>query len=414
MTDQAAVDEIARIVHDDWGRLLAASIRVLGDFQLAEDSLQDAIESAVVHWRRGGVPASPAGWLLQTARRKAIDRIRRDRSFAAKQDDYRHLLELDQAAMAAGDDEEIPDERLRLVFTCCHPAIDRKSRIALTLRTLGGLTTGEIARAFLDGHEAMAQRLVRAKRKIRDAAIPYEVPGPESWAERLDAVLHVIYLIYNEGYTATAGSDYTRPGLCEEAIRLARAMNRLRPDEPEIEGLLALLLLHDSRRLARQDRSGNMIPLEHQNRALWDRTMIAEGDALVSRALSRRRPGPFQLQAAISAVHAQAESHGETGWDEIVLLYDELGRYAPSPVVTLNQAVALSYERSPQAALGLLAEIGDGLRDYQPYHACRADILARAGETDAAVAAYESAIALSANESESAFLRRRLDMLSAR
>ena len=414
MTDQAAVDEIARIVHDDWGRLLAASIRVLGDFQLAEDSLQDAIESAVVHWRRGGVPASPAGWLLQTARRKAIDRIRRDRSFAAKQDDYRHLLELDQAAMAAGDDEEIPDERLRLVFTCCHPAIDRKSRIALTLRTLGGLTTGEIARAFLDGHEAMAQRLVRAKRKIRDAAIPYEVPGPESWAERLDAVLHVIYLIYNEGYTATAGSDYTRPGLCEEAIRLARAMNRLRPDEPEIEGLLALLLLHDSRRLARQDRSGNMIPLEHQNRALWDRTMIAEGDALVSRALSRRRPGPFQLQAAISAVHAQAESHGETGWDEIVLLYDELARYAPSPVVTLNQAVALSYERSPQAALGLLAEIGDGLRDYQPYHACRADILARAGETDAAVAAYESAIALSANESESAFLRRRLDMLSAR
>ena len=414
MTDQAAVDEIARIVHDDWGRLLAASIRVLGDFQLAEDSLQDAIESAVVHWRRGGVPASPAGWLLQTARRKAIDRIRRDRSFAAKQDDYRHLLELDQAAMAAGDDEEIPDERLRLVFTCCHPAIDRKSRIALTLRTLGGLTTGEIARAFLDGHEAMAQRLVRAKRKIRDAAIPYEVPGPESWAERLDAVLHVIYLIYNEGYTATAGSDYTRPGLCEEAIRLARAMNRLRPDEPEIEGLLALLLLHDSRRLARQDRSGNMIPLEHQNRALWDRSMIAEGDALVSRALSRRRPGPFQLQAAISAVHAQAESHGETGWDEIVLLYDELGRYAPSPVVTLNQAVALSYERSPQAALGLLAEIGDGLRDYQPYHACRADILARAGETDAAVAAYESAIALSANESESAFLRRRLDMLSAR
>lgn len=414
MTDQAAVDEIARIVHDDWGRLLAASIRVLGDFQLAEDSLQDAIESAVVHWRRGGVPASPAGWLLQTARRKAIDRIRRDRSFAAKQDDYRHLLELDQAAMAAGDDEEIPDERLRLVFTCCHPAIDRKSRIALTLRTLGGLTTGEIARAFLDGHEAMAQRLVRAKRKIRDAAIPYEVPGPESWAERLDAVLHVIYLIYNEGYTATAGSDYTRPGLCEEAIRLARAMNRLRSDEPEIEGLLALLLLHDSRRLARQDRSGNMIPLEHQNRALWDRSMIAEGDALVSRALSRRRPGPFQLQAAISAVHAQAESHGETGWDEIVLLYDELGRYAPSPVVTLNQAVALSYERSPQAALGLLAEIGDGLRDYQPYHACRADILARAGETDAAVAAYESAIALSANESESAFLRRRLDMLSAR
>ena len=414
MTDQAAVDEIARIVHDDWGRLLAASIRVLGDFQLAEDSLQDAIESAVVHWRRGGVPASPAGWLLQTARRKAIDRIRHDRSFAAKQDDYRHLLELDQAAMAAGDDEEIPDERLRLVFTCCHPAIDRKSRIALTLRTLGGLTTGEIARAFLDGHEAMAQRLVRAKRKIRDAAIPYEVPGPESWAERLDAVLHVIYLIYNEGYTATAGSDYTRPGLCEEAIRLARAMNRLRPDEPEIEGLLALLLLHDSRRLARQDRSGNMIPLEHQNRALWDRTMIAEGDALVSRALSRRRPGPFQLQAAISAVHAQAESHGETGWDEIVLLYDELGRYAPSPVVTLNQAVALSYARSPQAALGLLAEIGDGLRDYQPYHACRADILARAGETDAAVAAYESAIALSANESESAFLRRRLDMLSAR
>jgi RNA polymerase sigma-70 factor (ECF subfamily) len=396
---------IEQIVRDDWGRLLSSLIRNLRDFQLAEDCLQDALESALVHWQRNGPPASPGGWLIQTARRKAIDRIRRDVNFRAKQEQYAVLLALDADSVEAAEPEAIPDERLRLIFTCCHPALDRKSRLALTLRTLGGLTTAEIARCFLDGKEAMAQRLVRAQDKIRRAGIPYEVPGDDAWPARLQSVLGVLYLIFNEGYAASAGERRIRVDLCEEAIRLARVMLALRPEEPEIEGLLALMLLNHARRAARH--AGGLVPLERQDRALWDGNAIREGLALVEAALKRGRPGPYQLQAAISAIHAEAPDHARTGWPEIVLIYDELYRLAPNPVVRLNQSVALSYAEGPQAALAMLEPLRPALSGYQPFHAARADFLRRLQCTEAAEA-YEEAIRLSQHACERQFLEMRM------
>jgi RNA polymerase sigma-70 factor, ECF subfamily len=391
------------------GRLLALLIRDLRDFHLAEDCLQDALESAVVHWTRSGLPASVPAWLLQTARRKAIDRIRRVQNFERLSTEYAVLLELDQAGTEYEEPELIPDERLRLIFTCCHPALDEKTRIALTLRTLCGLTTSEIARAFVDTEDAMAQRLVRARHKIKKAGIPFELPRAELWAERVNAILSVIYLVFNEGYAASTGQHSVRTDLCEEAIRLGRMMVQLRPNEAEIEGLLALMLLNHSRRKGRSSPVEGLIPLERQDRTLWDHALINEATPLLERALRRRRPGVYQLQAAISAIHAEAPSHSETRWNEIVLIYDGMHALSANPVYLLNRAVALSFAEGPQIALDALSAINGPLDGYQPLHAANADFLRRLGRNEEARHAYTRAIALSSNDNERAFLQSRMD-----
>ncbi len=398
-----AVELAAR---ENFGRLLAVLIKDLRDFQLAEDCLQDALESAFIHWSRSGLPSSPPAWLLQTARRKAIDRIRRMKNFDKKALEYGYLIELDQEA-SGEEAPSIPDERLRLIFICCHPALDQKTSVALTLRTLCGLTTTEIARAFVDKEDAMAQRLVRARHKIDRAGIPYEVPEPDAWEERLGSVLTVIYLVFNEGYAATSGQQLLRTDLCDEAIRLARLLMLLRPGEPEIEGLAALMLLNHSRRAARLASDGAFVPLEFHDRRLWDRAQVAEGIALLDGALARRRPGIYQIQAAISAVHAEAASHEGTRWPEIALLYERLHALSPNPVFLLNRAVALSYPGSPQAGLDVLLELQGHLGAYQPFHAARADFLRRLGRVEDARGAYETAIYLSGNAEERAFLEGR-------
>jgi RNA polymerase sigma-70 factor (ECF subfamily) len=389
-------------------RLLASLIGQLKDFQLAEDSLQDAAEAALIHWGRSGIPQAPAAWLMQVARRKAIDRIRRAVNFRAKRDQYRHLLELDMREDEIADDSGIPDERLRLIFTCCHPALDETTRVALTLRTLGGLTTDEIARAFVVAREAMAQRLVRARHKIAKAGIPYVVPGPDCWAERLDAVLTVLYLIFNEGY-ASAHPSYIRTDLCDEAIRLARILDVLRPREAEIEGLLALMLLHNSRRAARLAPDGAMIALENQDRGLWDKEAIAEGLHLTETALKRGRPGPFQIQAAIGALHAEAAMAADTDWRQIALLYETLVRYRDNPVYELNKIAAVAHIEGANSALAKLEVLKEILGGYQPFHALRADLLRRSGRHADAVDAYEAALSLTASEADRAFLRQRRD-----
>tara|TARA_R110002020_G_scaffold18931_33_gene65581 strand:- start:7818 stop:9122 length:1305 start_codon:yes stop_codon:yes gene_type:complete len=409
--DQRARKAIEALARAETGRLLGALLRDVRDFQMAEDCLQEALESALVHWSRNGLPESPAGWVLQTARRKIIDRLRRARNFSRKAEEYGLLIELDQQAAGSDAAPAIPDERLRLIFTCCHPALDAKTRVALTLRTLCGLTTREIARAFLDREEAMAQRLVRARHKITKAGIPFEIPEPRQWAERLNSVLSVIYLTFNEGYSATAGPGLLRHDLCLEAIRMGRLMLELVPGNAECEGLLALMLLNHSRATARLDGQGRMIALEHQDRSLWSREAIAEGCALLDAALARGATGVFQLQAAISALHARAPSHAATGWREIVLLYEGLHRLAPNAVYLLNRAVALSYASNAEDALAVLAPLEDGFADYQPFHAAKADFLRRTGRLDAARQSYRRAIALSANESERQFLETRLAAL---
>jgi RNA polymerase sigma-70 factor, ECF subfamily len=406
----AARQAVELAAREHFGRLLAVLIKDLRDFQLAEDCLQDALESAFIHWSRSGPPSSPPAWLLQTARRKAIDRIRRMKNFDKKALDYGYLIELDQDA-AAEDAPAIPDERLRLIFTCCHPALDQKTRVALTLRTLCGLTTTEIARAFVDKEDAMAQRLVRARHKIDKAHIPYEVPEPEAWDERLSSVLAVIYLVFNEGYSATSGQQLLRADLCEEAIRLSRLLELLRPAEPEIEGLTALMLLNHSRRAARLAKDGAFVPLELHDRRLWDKSRIGEGVSLLETALARGRPGIYQLQAAISAVHAEAASHDGTRWNEIALLYERLHILSPNPVFLLNRAVALSYPGSPQAGLDALHDVQSGLQAYQPFHAARADFLRRLGRIAEARTAYQAAISLSRNAGERDFLEGRLRAL---
>ena len=408
MPPQTAAKTIETIVRGEWGRLVSSLIRVVGDFQLAEDSLQDALVSALDHWQRNGVPNSPAGWLLQVARRKAIDRIRRSQNFERKQSEYALLLELENESSYDMEDHEIPDERLRLVFTCCHPALEEKSRVALTLKTMGGLRTSEIARAFLDKEEAMAQRLVRAKRKIRLAGVPYEVPEKDQWPDRLNSVLGVLYLIFNEGYSASTGEEQIRVELCDESMRLTHAINKLKPEEPEIEGLLALMLLHDARRTARSDTNGSLIPLEDQDREMWDRQKIEEGIKLTKQALRRGTPGPYQIQAAISAVHAEAPSYADTGWREIVLLYEALYALQPNPVVLLNKAVAVSYAQGPSEALSIVDSIKDELDSYFPLHAARADFLRREGDLFEASSSYQRAIKLAGNPREREFLEKRL------
>ena len=385
--------------------MLAALMGYVRDFDLAEDMLQDAFVAALQHWPVDGTPLKPGAWLLQTARRKAIDRFRRDANFESKRAELGIMIKHEQQVQLEEEDnmdEGIPDERLRLIFTCCHPALEEPARVALTLRTLGGLTTSEIARAFLVPETTLAQRLVRAKRKIKAANIPYIVPPPHLWSERLDSVLSVIYLIFNEGYAATSGRELTRADLCREAIRLGRILFRLAPQESEAAGLLALMLLHDSRQSSRIDKAGNLVTLEHQNRSLWNREQIDAGVRLLREALELRCLGPFQIQAAISAVHAQAENYNATDWNEITLLYGKLYELQPSPVIKLNAAVAMSFAQGAAAGLAALTEMEEQgvLEHYQPYHAARADLFRRAGLNEDSAAAYRQALELTDNVAE--------------
>lgn len=396
------------IVREDWGRLLAALISTLRDFQLAEDCLQDALTSALNHWPRG-IPENPQGWLLQTARRKAIDRLRRRKSFDLKAPDLAMLMEMDRAD---SDDElaqDIPDERLRLIFTACHPALDQKTRLALTLRTLCGLTTNEIAHAFVDNPSAMAQRLVRAKQKISKANIPFKVPEPEDWGGRLDSILTVIYLIFNEGYSANDNGGDRKIDLLSEALRLANLLDQLREEEPETQGLLALMKLTLARAPAKSGSDGALIPLEFQNRELWDHGMAEEGRALLFKALRLGKPGPFQLQAAIAAIHSEAKSFAETGWKEIILIYDRLHEMTPNPVFRLNRAVALSYVASLRVALEEVDALEGALDKYQSFHAAKADLYRRSEEWGKAVYSYGMAIELCRNDGDLHFLNSRLD-----
>ena len=397
---------LEKVLTEDRGRLIAALIADIGDFELAEEALADAIESALVHWARNGCPANSRAWLLRAARRKAIDRIRRLGRWRARIPDLRLLAEADEAASAM-EPPEIKDERLRLIFTCCHPALDEKSRVALTLRTIGGLTTGEIARAFLDKEATMGQRISRAKTKIANAGIPYKIPEPEDLPERLNSVLAVVYLIFNEGYSASSGSEFLRVDLCEEAIFLARLLNQLCPD-PEVLGLLSLILSTHARRHARLDSTGGFVPLSQQDRALWDNSLIEDGLSSLNRALPYLRSGPYQIKAAISALHVQAKSPQETDWRQMLLLYDALLSFEDTPVVRLNRALVVSELVGPDEALSQIDSLQSSLNDYQPFHAARADLLARLGQVNEAMNAYSNAIDLTNSKPERAFLKSRL------
>jgi RNA polymerase sigma-70 factor, ECF subfamily len=412
MTEYAADqvrERVDAVYRSDSRRVLATLIRLLGDFDLAEDALHDAFAAAVERWPRDGVPANPRAWLVSTGRFKAIDTVRRRARFNAALPDLVDQYGDSTEDPAAWEGEGVEDDRLRLIFTCCHPALSLEAQIALTLRTVCGLTTEAIAHAFLTQPSTLAQRIVRAKAKIRDARIPYEVPTREDLPERLDAVLHVVYLVFNEGYSASSGPSLTRPDLSAEAIRLGRLIVELLP-EPEAIGLLALMLLHESRRAARTSPTGELVLLGDQDRSLWIREQIAEGSALVERALSSPGFGPYTLQAAIAAVHARAPSTAATDWARIVALYDVLARVEPSPVVELNRAVAVAMRDGPAAGLALIdALLARGeLADYHLAHAARADLCRRLGRTAEAAASYRQALALARQEPERRFIEGRL------
>ncbi|HEY3956654.1 MAG TPA: RNA polymerase sigma factor [Streptosporangiaceae bacterium] len=401
---------VGRAFRDEWGQIVATLVGLTGDWDLAEECTQDAFAEALQHWPGRGVPQRPGAWLCTTARNRAIDRLRSDAVGAAKLREIAMMTipgdPADDGAIVSG----VPDDRLRMMFTCCHPALPLEARVALTLRTLAGLTTAEIARCFLVSEATMAKRLVRAKQKIRHAGIPYRVPAAGVLPERLSAVLGVLYLLFTEGYSATAGAELVRQDLCAEAMRLARALARLMPGDPEAGGLLALMLLHDARRHTRVDEAGDLVTLEHQDRSRWDAAEIAEGVGLLNAALARGEPGPYQTQAAIAACHATAGQPGDTDWVQIAVLYEGLAAMMPSPVVELNRAVAIGMAYGPQAGLAAVEKLeaaGD-LSDYHLLPATRGDLLRRLGRNAAAADSYRRALALAPTDTERRYLSRRL------
>jgi RNA polymerase sigma-70 factor (ECF subfamily) len=401
MTTESQIAQIEKTFREEHGRVLAALISQFETFDLAEDALQDALVNALERWKVDGVPRNPGAWLLTVAKRRAIDRLRRT---ARLEHDPAILDSLASTQEEPEMEDTIPDDRLKLMFTCCHPALALEAQVALTLHTLGGLSTREVARAFLVAEPTMAQRLARARKKIREAGIPYRVPPADLLPERLDALLAVIYLIFNEGYVATSGDSLTRQELCGEAIRLCRILVDLLPQEAEARGLLALMLLHDSRREARVSPTGELVLLEEQNRALWDSSKIQEGIFILD-------PGPYQVQAAISALHAEAPTADATDWNQIAALYHTLAMMTPSIVVEVNRAVAVAMAEGPQEGLRLLEGLGDRAKGFYPFHVVRADLLRRSGQLEEAISSYEWAIALCDNPAERSHLQRQLDPL---
>jgi RNA polymerase sigma-70 factor (ECF subfamily) len=401
-----AAEPVERIFREEHGRVLAALISQFEDFDLAEDALQDALVNALERWQVDGIPENPGAWLTTVARRRAIDRIRRTATLERSLPVLDPSLSYDEHDM---DETQIPDERLKLMFTCCHPSLALEAQVALTLHTLGGLSTQEVTRAFLVSEPTMAQRLARARRKIRDARIPYRIPPPDLLPERLEALLAVIYLIFNEGYVMTSGDSLTRQELCGEAIRLCRVLVHLLPQSAEARGLLALTLLHDSRRETRLDAAGELVLLEEQDRARWDHAKIREGITVLDEALALRDPGPYQVQAAISALHAEARTADSTDWRQIVALYSTLSKMIPSIVVEVNRAVAVAMAEGAEVGLEMLLRLDSQATGFYPYHAARADLLRRMNQREAAADAYQRALDLCGNSAERGYLQRRLD-----